>query len=432
MPASPAMKIALRNGVRSTMCPWLVSRPEKVLCWSCLSMVPSFLKENDRFADRFLFDSGGAYHAIDRRADRRLRLSRARIACYRGGMAEKKAHEVESWLKRPDPAARIVLIYGPDRGLVSERALAFAGSTGLPLDDPFSVTRLDGSEVEKLPGRLTEEVASVPMFSDKRLIWVRGIGAGAGIANEVAELARTAPADAVLLLEAGELKKGTGLRAAVEKAAGAIALPCYVDEARSLEGLIDEMCAKEGLTIEPEARQSLRALLGGDRMATRGELAKLALYAAGQGRITQADVEAAIGDVSARGQEDMLDAVMGGDVASFDTVFTTLLGGGANAGVVLSAALRRFQTLETLKAEMNSTGKPAQAVVASARPPIFFGRRRAFEAALARWSTDALAAAVARLDTAVLDSRRNASLTVAAARQSLLALTLEARRTRRG
>ena len=82
---------------------------------------------------------------------------------------------------------------------------------------PFAVTRLDGGEIEKQPGRLTEEVASIPMFSDKRLIWVRGIGAGAGIAAEVAELAKTTPADAVVLLEAGELKKGTGLRAAVEK-----------------------------------------------------------------------------------------------------------------------------------------------------------------------------------------------------------------------
>ncbi len=46
-------------------------------------------------------------------------------------MAQKKAHEVDAWLKRPDPRAQIVLIYGPDRGLVSERARAFAVATGL-------------------------------------------------------------------------------------------------------------------------------------------------------------------------------------------------------------------------------------------------------------------------------------------------------------
>jgi len=347
-------------------------------------------------------------------------------------MAEKKAHEVDGWLKKPDPAIRIVLVYGPDRGLVSERALAFAQATGLALEDPFAVTRLDGTEIEKQPGRLTEEVASVPMFSDKRLIWVRGIGAGTGIAAEVAELAATTPDDAVVLLEAGELKKGVGLRAAVEKAAAAMALPSYADEGRGLEGLIDEMCQREKLSIEPEARQALRALLGGDRLATRGELAKLALYCAGSERISLADVEAAIGDVSARSQEDMLDAVLAGDARGFDTMFTSLLAGGGNAGVVLSAALRRFQTIETLKAEMEASGRPAQTVVAAARPPIFFARRRAFETAVNRWPAETLAAAVARLDAAVLQTRRNAGLAAATARQSLLALTLEARRVARG
>ncbi|RWC61979.1 MAG: DNA polymerase III subunit delta, partial [Mesorhizobium sp.] len=51
-------------------------------------------------------------------------------------MAQKKAFEVDGWLARPDPRISIVLLYGPDRGLVSERAKAFAGKTGLPLDDP--------------------------------------------------------------------------------------------------------------------------------------------------------------------------------------------------------------------------------------------------------------------------------------------------------
>ncbi|TIR44717.1 MAG: DNA polymerase III subunit delta, partial [Mesorhizobium sp.] len=72
-------------------------------------------------------------------------------------MAQKKGYEVDSWLARPDPRISIVLLYGPDRGLVAERAKAFAGKTGLPLDDPFSVVRLDGSEVDRDEGRLLDE-----------------------------------------------------------------------------------------------------------------------------------------------------------------------------------------------------------------------------------------------------------------------------------
>ena len=38
--------------------------------------------------------------------------------------------------RAPSRDTKAVLIYGPDRGLVSERAAAFAKRTGLPLDRP--------------------------------------------------------------------------------------------------------------------------------------------------------------------------------------------------------------------------------------------------------------------------------------------------------
>ncbi len=344
-------------------------------------------------------------------------------------MAEKKANEVDGWLRRPDAATTVVLVFGPDRGLVSERARAFAQSTGLALDDPFAVVKLDGAGLEREPGRLTEEAAAVPMFTDRRLIWARGIGAGTALAQEVAALAAGGSRDTIILLEAGDLKKGTGLRGAVEKSANAVGLPCYADEARSIDAVIDETLARENLSIDPEARQALRGLLGGDRLATRGELEKLALYCRGSGRIGLADVEAAIGDVAARSQEDLLDAVMTGDAAGADRILASLQASGGLAGGVLPAATRRFQTLEMLKAEMG--GRPAQAVVASARPPIFFARRRAYESALSQWSQPALASALSRLEAATLQSRERGRLAEAIVRQALLALALEARRGRR-
>ena len=41
-------------------------------------------------------------------------------------MVAIKAHEAERTLARLDPAWRLVLIYGPDAGLVSERAAGLA------------------------------------------------------------------------------------------------------------------------------------------------------------------------------------------------------------------------------------------------------------------------------------------------------------------
>ncbi|TJV17876.1 MAG: DNA polymerase III subunit delta, partial [Mesorhizobium sp.] len=173
-------------------------------------------------------------------------------------MAQKKGYEVDSWLARPDPRVSIVLLYGPDRGLVAERARAFAGKTGLPLDDPFSVVRLDGSEVDRDEGRLLDEARTVPMFSDRRLLWVRNASGQKALADDVKALTAEPARDAIILIEAGDLKKGVGLRAIVEVADIAMALPCYADEARDIDTVIDDELRKAGMSMTLEARQALR------------------------------------------------------------------------------------------------------------------------------------------------------------------------------
>lgn len=63
-------------------------------------------------------------------------------------MAEIKSHEFETFLQKSARNYRIFVIYGPDRGLVSERAGLLAGKSGVALDDPFSLTKLDIGDLQ--------------------------------------------------------------------------------------------------------------------------------------------------------------------------------------------------------------------------------------------------------------------------------------------
>lgn len=346
-------------------------------------------------------------------------------------MAQKKAHEVDSWLKKPDPETRLVLVYGPDRGLVSERATLFVKHLGLDANDPFSSVRLDASEIEATPGRLSDEAGTVPMFSDRRLIWIKGAGTQKALADEVKALAATPPKDAIIVIEAGDLKKTAPLRTAIEGAFAGMALPCYADEGRSLDSVIDEIMAQNKLRISPDAKQALKAGLGGDRLASRSEIEKLALYCHGQDEVTLVDVETVTGNVAGLSVDDAVDAVLTGNAAGFDTTFTRLVGSGSPAFLVLSSAMRQFSMLQLMRAEMDSANKPAAAVVASARPPVFYARKKLVESALQRWSGASIARALERLQAAVLLTRQRPDLQVATARQALIALVVEAARSRR-
>lgn len=342
-------------------------------------------------------------------------------------MAQKKAFEVQSWINRPDSRFPIVLLYGPDRGLVAERARTFAEKTGVALDDPFSVVRLEAAEADT-SGRLIDEARTVSMFAAKRLLWVRNAGAHKALADDIKALAAEPPADTLVLIEAAELKKGAGLRAIVEQSPNAIALPCYGDEARDLDQLIDEVFAASGIRIGLDARTMLRRNLGGDRLATRGELQKLALFGAGKPEITVDDVRDLTGDVSALSLDDAVDAALEGKVREFDTVVQRYMQSGGQTFLLISGMSRQLQTLQPMREALDSGGRSAGDLVATAKPAVFFSRKKVMETALRRFSAAFLQRSLERLHQALLQSRRRPDLAGSITRQALLGIALESER----
>ncbi len=344
-------------------------------------------------------------------------------------MAQKKAQEVEAWLARPSSAHPIVLIYGPDRGLVSERAAEFVRKLGFDLDDPFAVVRLDATAIDTDPGRLMDEVQTMPMFADRRLVWVRGVAGQRTLAAALKDLCARPPASVTLLLEGGDLKKGSPVRVSVETGTASMALPCYVDHGRAIETIIDEVLERDGVAIAPDARHYLKVNLGGDRLASRAELEKLTLYTKGELRVELHHVRQIVGDVSARSVDDAVDSILDGDVSGFDTAFSKWTSGGQEPFQILAALLRQMQQLQALRAFVDAGAAPS-VTVAAARPPIFFARKGLMERALQRWTSEAVAKALDRLQATILATRSRGHLEQATARQALMAVTMEARRLR--
>lgn len=347
-------------------------------------------------------------------------------------MAQKKAHEVGGWLSRPDPLTRVVLIYGPDRGMVSERARGFAEKTGLPMADPFAVVKFDLADKDTDSGRLFDELGARPLFGGHRLLWIRNAGAQKFVSDALKEVLAAPPDDLTILIEAGELKKTAPLRKLVETTDRAMALPCYPDEGRSIDVLIDAELSRAGLAIDADAKSALRAALGGDRLASRGELEKLILYCQGAVNVTLADVLASTGDVSALSADDIVDCAISGKVTALDARIRRYLAGGSPPFLLLSSAMRQFQVLSVLKHEMDVNGQSASAAVARARPPVFFSRRALVENALAQWSSPAIGQALDRLQATVLQTRRRAELAEDLTSQALLALSVYAQARIRG
>src|SRR5215471_4220591 len=192
-------------------------------------------------------------------------------------MVALKGSDIERFVARPDRARPIVLVFGPDAGLVHERAEALIRASVDDPKDPFQLARLDGDDLAGEPARLVEEANTIPLFGGRRAVWVKA--GSRNFAPAVEALVGAASPDCPVVIEAGDLRRSAPLRAICERAKNAVALPCYADTERDLVRLIDDELREAGLAISAEARAALLPLLGGDRLASRHEIGKLAMFA---------------------------------------------------------------------------------------------------------------------------------------------------------
>lgn len=340
-------------------------------------------------------------------------------------MTAIKAGDVERFLARPDPAQPIVLIYGPDAGLVRERADALVRASVDDPSDPFSLVRLEGEDLTANPARLVEEAHTVPLFGGRRAVLVKA--GSRNIAPAVESVAAQPSADCRIIIEAGDLKKTSPLRAVCEKAKSVAALPCYIDGERDLARLIDDEMRAAELTIAPDARAALIALIGGDRLASRNEVRKLALYGRGKERIELADVTAVVADASALALDGVLDSAFAGRTADTETEFGKARAGGSSPAAIISAAIRHVANLHKIRLAIDGGDSPEFAMKRGA-PPIHFSRDRLVGEALRNFTAPRLLRAMQQLADASLEARRNQPLAEAIAQRTLLSLAVNARR----
>ncbi len=297
-------------------------------------------------------------------------------------MVKVPAREIDSFCRSPGDAVRAVLIYGADQGLVRERSNLLLGGVVDDPRDPFRVCDLTADEVARDPARLMEEVVSLSMTGGRRVVRVRGVTNS--FAATMAEVLKQPTGDTLILVEAGELAASSTLRAAFERAKDTAALACYRDEGWVLDAVIADELSRQGVTADGDARRLLVSCLGGDRMQTRNEIAKLALYVGPGQRATAKDVEDAIADSSFLSLDRIAHSVSSGNLDDLDRSLERALAN-RESPVTILAAVRRHLTQLELVLGLKERGVNEARAMKSARV-LHFRAENAMKAAGRRWN----------------------------------------------
>jgi len=346
-------------------------------------------------------------------------------------MSVAKGKNADQAVKRLPSQVQCVLIFGPDEGLVQERANQISKQVVADISDPFNVVRPDNATLREHPAALADELSSLSLMGGRRLVRMDGMDSRLSVTPF--ELALNANSgDNLLVITAGDLKPKHKIRDLFEKATNALAIPCYQDGIAEVEGLVHETLRQEGLSAEPEAISYLISNLGSDRSVTRGSLEKLSLYMASaeDKRVTLDDVKAIIGDNAALHLGEIAASVTAGDARQLEILLDRAEQQNESAVAILRAVQMRLQRLYLVRAHIDD-GLPIEAAMNKLWPRVIYFEKPAFSRAVQLWSGERLGRALAICLEAERQTKSTGAPTEAICSRTCLQLAVNAPRSRR-
>ncbi len=342
--------------------------------------------------------------------------------------------QIEPFVQNPDPKARVILVYGPDQGLVSERAKIICKTAIDDLNDPFNAVTFVSEKILSDPAAFYDEANAQSLMGGNRLIMIKG--ATDSINVILKDYLDNPSMETLIVVESDNLGPRSALRKLCEGAKNAAAVPCYVDDERNLAQIIRDMCTHAGYTIDQDAMIALSSALVGDRIIARNEIEKLILYKGYHkeyqglngdpirekiGRISIADVYASCGDVRDWSMDRLVYAIGDGNVQEAHTIIQSLYNDMVAPIVLLRSAQGHFWKLLSVKNKIKDGVSQGDAIK-TLNPPLFFKVADAFQHQLNRWSISTIESALDALNKAEAMSKQTGYVDTALVENCLIQL----------
>ncbi len=342
-------------------------------------------------------------------------------------MVAVKSHQAEAFMKAPDEKYSALLFFGTDPGLVMERAAQAAKSWAQIGEPEGEMIRIDDNDLENNPDRLLVELDTMPMFGGRKVVRVAmGRRLNSALLKPIVS---SGSLQSILIVEGGNLKPADGLRKVFEASAHAAAVACYPDESKDLASIVSEVLNGSQLSISRDVLDALVARLGADRVLSRAEVEKLALYCRGKSSVEIEDVEAVVGDACELTVERVVQAAAAGESALAMKEFNRYSASGENVQAVVISLQRYFDRLHRVRCDLDA-GRPLVESMRVLRPPVHFKQRNAFSAQCRFWSQDGLSRAMRAIGSCVKATRQTGAMDAILIERLLLSVAQIGRQSR--
>jgi DNA polymerase-3 subunit delta len=295
------------------------------------------------------------------------------------------SNNIESFVAKMPAGVKAVLLYGPDYGLISQRASTLSAQIVADINDPFSVHKLDYDQLDSNPHLLAEAALGLSFNMQRKLVKI--VDANNSISKALQQVLETAILgnNAFILVIAKDLPTSSSLRKYFENSENIAAIQCYKDDGLILRNVIINHLNKNNYTYEDEVVSFLEYNMRGDRLLIISELDKLITYMSDNRHITLEDAQFLASDNNDFSLDDLCQLLANSNLPAAYTLFNNMLADGTNQIAIIRGLMRYFGRLHQTKSFIAS-GIAETEALAKLSPPIFFKYKPSFTVHLRKLS----------------------------------------------
>ena len=281
----------------------------------------------------------------------------------------------EDNLKVNKDNTNIIFLYGTNVGLVELLYKKTLQLLKVDTNDPFNVSKIDGSEFKENPSILHDSICTLSMFSEKRFIMLdlMYISITKNVEKIILEAIEKINENNLLLIKCSNLKQNAFLKR-FQNMENSILTPCYEENTNDIYIEISNLFSKHKLNFKEVFIRNLSLRFNSDSLTNKMEIAKLDTFFTNNKNVTEEMIFSLISNDNDINFNKIIESCSNGNSDNALSYFENIYENQGTTIMLIRMFVNHFKFIEKILLVMQS-GNNLVHLVDNIRPPIFFKKK---------------------------------------------------------
>ncbi len=269
----------------------------------------------------------------------------------------------------------IIFLYGNNLGLVELLYKKTLDVLKININDPFSVSKIDGEQFKDRSWELLENINTFNMFSEKKFILLdlMHISISKNLENIILKALEIESNNYLLLIKCGNIKQSAFTKH-FQNDKNSIIVPCYEEKLKTIYSEISNLFSKHKLYFKDDFINTLAVKFNSDSLNNKMEIEKLDSFLTNNKNVTIEMIFELISSNEDVNFNKVVEYCVNGNISDSLNYFERIYDNQSSSITLIKMFVSHFKLIEKILL-LSKNNKNLINVIENIRPPIFFKKK---------------------------------------------------------